>query len=248
MARKKESLRDIMEFFGVEFGPDKKGSEWVGTCFSCDKPNHLYVNSTKNVYKCQKCGTNGNTHNFLEFIWASLKQGITMSLLNELAEYRKLPVEALVDTDIGYAKGVYFFPVRTHDGRFTDFRWYKIGEKAKSVTGAITGLYGAEELSREGIKYDKIWICEGEFDRIALNYVFKKTSKPDHAVSLPGVNNLKRDFCAQFMGENAVLAYDFDAGGRSGRDKAFDLLNPPINGVSKVYRLARYFSTKLRCK
>ena len=47
MARKKECLRDMMEFFGVEFSEIEKKEESVGTCFKCDKEAHLYVSKKK---------------------------------------------------------------------------------------------------------------------------------------------------------------------------------------------------------
>ena len=236
MARKKECLKSIMEFFGVEFLAEVKNHEQIGTCFGCDKEEHLYLNTQKNVFQCHRCGLHGNTHNFLEYTWLELKAGLTLIHLEALASYRKLPLEAFTTLDIGYKNGIYYFPVcRPDNGKFTDFRWYKIGEKTKSLSGAITGVYGFEKISSQAKNFEKVHLCEGEFDAIALNYLFKKTDRPEYAISLPGANNVKREWIPYLTNQHVNCCFDNDGAGRAGQKKVYDLLQPPVaNSLSFI--------------
>lgn len=218
-----------MEFFGVSFFGEPRNDEYIGKCFGCDKEKHLYLNHQKNVFKCHRCGIHGNTHSFLDYTWIDLKENTQIVHLEELANYRKLPLEAFKDIEIGYKHGIYYLPVRRPDnGNFIDFRWYKIGDKTKSISGAITGVYGFEKVNSQKYTFQKIHLCEGEFDAIALNYLFKKTNQQECAVSLPGVNNLKREWIPYLMDQHVNCCFDHDGAGKAGKEKAYTLLRPPV--------------------
>ena len=228
MARKKECLRDMMEFFGVEFSEIEKKEESVGTCFKCDKEAHLYVSKKKNVFKCHRCGVNGNTSDFMDFIWSGLKELISDDNLHALAKFRRLPLEAFLNVEIGYRRGSYYFPVKTPSGRITDFRWYTLGKKEQSITGAISGLYGLDKIAKEHAKFDRIYICEGIMDAIGMNYLINQNGANEIALSLPGVNNFKMEWAPYFLEQNVALLYDSDSAAVSGRNKVFSIMPPPM--------------------
>jgi hypothetical protein len=101
----------------------------------------------------------------------------------------------------------------------------------KSTAGCAVGLLGLDEVNKlpENIP---IYVCEGEWDGIALNWLLKFLKEPGYAVAVPGAAIFKREWISFFQRRNVICCYDHDDAGRNGELVAQERLT----GVAKSIR------------
>lgn len=205
------------------------GTQAVGDCPFCLKNGHFYVNYEKMLWDCKVCGFSGNLPTFLEKINGRNKLGLTKEALALLAEDRKLPLEAFKSLELGYFKQ-YTMAVRDVGGKLVDLRIYKIGGKAMSTAGSQTGLMGLPEMVKA--KSEPVYICEGEWDTIAMQWLLSKAGKPGRAVCSPGANTFKPEWAEFFKGREVKIMYDNDDAGFKGERLVMDRLAKVAKSLS----------------
>jgi len=121
-------------------------------------------------------------------------------------------------------------PLRDHKGKVRDVRFYTPGEGFKSTPGGKLWPWGLERLAGEGA----VWLCEGEWDAIALRWLLKKAEVKAKVVVLgiPGASTFKDEWGPLFAGRDVVVAYDADQAGMEGAAKVSDKLK----GVARRLR------------
>lgn len=198
------------------------GTQVVGDCPFCGKERHFFVNWEKLLWDCKVCGEKGNQKTFLEKINDRNKAQLTDKLVQSLAEERKLPPEAFEWVELGYHRGSYTIAVRDHEKRLIDLRTYRVGSKAMSTAGMTTGLFGLPEMVLR--RNEPVYICEGEWDTIAMQWLLQKIRKPGTAVCSPGANTFKPEWADHFKGREVRVCYDNDQAGEKGEMLVLDRL------------------------
>lgn len=191
------------------------GNQAKGDCPFCLKEGHFYVNHEKLLWDCKVCGETGNPASFLNKMVKVYAEGITSKELKAIAEDRGLPTEAFKKWGLGYAHGSYAIPVYSEAGKLLDIRLYKLGGKAMSTAGAKSGLMGAEKLAKFP-KTEEVYICEGEWDTIAMQWYIDFLGKKGLAVCSPGAGIFKPEWAELFVGRRVNVMYDNDKAGMKG--------------------------------
>lgn len=207
--------------------------ENTGVCPWCDSQK-LYINRLAGVYDCKKCGEKGNLSKFLGWVMEQYQKRIKEEpeLLEKLAKNRSLPVEALEPWGFGHDGFRYQLPVRDAKGRVVDIRNYEFGSRLMSTSGCSVGLLGCDEIND---KERRVWVAEGEWDKIALSWALTKSpSETGVVVGVPGANTFKREWASLFQGKDVTLAYDHDEPGVQGDKKARSLLSNVARSVRSV--------------
>lgn len=197
------------------------GSQVVGDCPFCGKDGHFYINWEKLLWDCKVCVVAGNKQSFLEKINDRNKNQIKKEHIEALASERGLPDSALQWLELGYA-GQYTIGVRDATGKLVDIRIYKIGGKVISTSGCSTGMLGVTELLKA--KTEPAYICEGEWDTLAVQWILSAARKPGRAVCSPGAGTFKPDWADFFRGRIVHILYDHDAAGLKGEMLVLDRL------------------------
>jgi hypothetical protein len=209
------------------------GSQVQGDCPFCDKEGHFYVNWEKILWDCKVCGERGNAQSFLEKVNERNKKQINSKLIESLAEERSLPVKAFEWVELGYDRGQYSIAVRNQLKKLVDMRLYRVGSKVISTAGMQTGLFGLIELFKD--KDGPIYICEGEWDTIAMQWLLDKLGKPGKAVCAPGANTFKPEWEDFFAGRDTIVCYDNDEAGLKGELLVLDRLAKKIKTIEFLH-------------
>jgi len=194
----------------------------VGDCPFCEKEKHFYINWDKLLWDCKVCSSSGNSQKFLEKINERNIQQLTPEHIAALAEDRGLPKGAFDWVELGYA-GHYTIAVRGSDGKLVDLRIYRIGGKAISTAGRSTGLFGLPELFKA--KPQQVYICEGEWDTIAVQWLLDAAKKTGRAVCSPGAGTFKPEWAEFFKSKIVSVLYDHDEAGLKGELVVLDRLS-----------------------
>lgn len=222
----------IFEQHGVDF-TGESGDERIGTCPFTGKSNKFYVNVRKKVFDSKTAGIAGGVSVFLEKVAEMYQEGLTTSLLKKLAEHRQLPEEAFLPWGVGWDGSRYTMPVRDPQGHVTDIRMYQLGKRVMSTSGVQTGLFGAERLTKQ--LGDPVFICEGEWDAIALQWLKTKTGSKGVVVGLPGAGTFKNEWIPWLTGRRVHTLYDNDAPGEEGEVRIEKRLKSAVQELTFVH-------------
>lgn len=197
------------------------GEQAMGDCPFCGKIGKFYVQYEKLLWDCKVCAASGNFHTFLEKINERNKKLITQKEIDALAANRGLPTAAFKWLELGY-HGQYTIAVRNATGKLIDLRIYKLGSKTISTAGAELGLLGLPELIKA--KGQPAYICEGEWDTVAMQWLLDSNKKPGRAVCSPGANTFKPEWADFFQNRAVNVLYDNDGAGLKGEKIVIDRL------------------------
>lgn len=213
---------------------DRSGNERICACVECGKPGHLYWNLVKNVAFCHHCHASLKPLEIIEDLFMRLEANIEDHHLAELAKNRLLPVEAFADYRIVYRKGWFFIPVWDVNENFKSLRRYQPELGVRTCPGMTNELFGAERLGDAQRVNEPVYLCEGEWDAIALEWLRADTGQPGVVVGVPGASNFKREWSSWFKGRDVLLAFDHDAPGRDGMKRTAELLRHAARKIQMI--------------
>lgn len=200
------------------------GNQAVGDCPFCAKEGHFYVNKETKLWDCKRCGESGNFEDFLGAVGKSCAEALTEDRLGELAKDRGLPVSAFRPWRVGWDGGRYTLAVQNSKGRTVDVRIFRLGHKLLSTPTASTGLFGAERMVVPENLGERVFLCEGEWDAIALNWLLGAAGEKGTVVGVPGAGSFKDTWVPLFEGRDVVVLYDNDEAGLKGEAVVFQKL------------------------
>lgn len=200
-------------FHGVHFN-GASGDNAYGDCPFCGKEGKFYVNYSKLLWDCKVCHAKGGLFSFLSQVAKSNAANLTKDALDKLCINRGLPASAFENLGVGWNGQSYTIPVRNEKGLVHDIRNFKIGSKILGTGGCKVGLIGLDKLIKN--ETDIVYICEGEWDFIALRWLLKKLNRPEAVVGVPGANTFKQDWVKYFVDKHVRVVYDHDPAGEDG--------------------------------
>jgi hypothetical protein len=202
---------------GVDF-TDQHGAELIGSCPFSGKEGKFYVNSETFLWDSKSAGRSGNLAGFLKQMHEEeYLPEIGETELKRLASHRKIPSSILKQFDVGWMGDGdrYVLPVRDINGTYVDLRMYDITNKVmRSTGGCNVGLFGAHQLAER--QHEPIFVCEGEWDAMAMTWLLKKNNAPGVVVGVPGAGVFKQEWVPMFSGRRVHVIYDNDDPGIAG--------------------------------
>lgn len=200
---------------GVEFSSQSK-DQWVGTAPFSDKPNKFYVNPKNGLWDEKLLGLKGNDITFFGEMLKVYRAGLTDEALADLCTNRGLPPEAFTAAHIGFDGKHYMLPIYSSKGTIRDIkRWSFKSARLMVTKGQKSQLYGMDELAKAK-KGSRVYVCEGEWDRIALRWLLKKLKLEGIVVGTPGASVFKEEWVRFFDGKEVVWMGDNDEAGDKG--------------------------------
>lgn len=198
-----EDVFRFYRFFGIEL---QQGVQARSECPFCGSDKFFVsVNDPgkdPGVFTCKVCQVEGNHFTFIQTMYDESPY----SDLTEISEDRGLPVEWLENYEFFDWFGDDFFPVRNKDGKIVSL--CKIGEKFRPYAVPYLGqhLYGLQEYDDSS----PIWLVEGQWDKMAWDYVLHHTDTPGICLACPGSNAFQDKWLGLFAGRTVNLLYDND--------------------------------------
>lgn len=197
---------------GVRFH-GTSGNQYYGDCPFSGKENKFYVNPATQLWDSKVTGASGNLPQFLQRI---ADQNITS--MNDVAKQRlirdrKLPWEAFEGWGIGF-DGLWFtIPVYDISGRLVDLRRWKPTKNIQTTPTMHPGLLNAPSLKNAK---GPVYLCEGEWDAIAMAWLLKRSKKSGVVAGVPGAGVFRTDWVPWFANRDVIVLYDNDEAGEQG--------------------------------
>lgn len=202
------------------------GGQAVGDCPFCGKSKHFYINPRTKLWDCKACGEKGNFPSYLRSVAEMNAEDFNgdKKARDWLSDDRGLPLSAFKGWGIGYDGRQYTLPVITETGALSDLRRYTEKTKTRTTAGCKTYLFGARQFAERKLRRAPVFLCEGEWDAIALQWLLRTTKQPGFCVAVPGANSFKKEWVALFAGRNVYVLYDNDAAGEAGELLVYERL------------------------
>lgn len=209
----------IFETHGVEFS-GARGEEFYGTCPFTGKANKFYVNRKTWLWDSKTAGMSGNIAKFLEEVTEEYKSNLEEEHVDRLSRHRKIPPSSFKVWEIGWNGAQFTIPVRDITGKIVDIRMYDVKRKLmRSTAGCHVGLLGSDQLKER--LHEPIYVCEGEWDAMAMRWLLRKQKAPGIVVAVPGAGVFKKDWARWFHGRKVFALYDHDEPGRKGEQTLY---------------------------
>lgn len=219
----KDKLDNIKAFTQHGFDPvDGAGDEIVGTCPFCAKPK-LYVNHKSHAWDCKVCGKSGGFQKWLQAIAEWAQGEFKGKAAINLRKNRGLKIESFRWGGVGFnpITLAYTVPIWNKDKtQIQDIRRYE-KRRMMATSTCRAGLFGIDKL---GSKNGPLWLCEGEWDGIALREVIRDSGASGDVLAVPGGLTFKTDWEPLFKGRDVIVCYDNDDTGQKGAIKVFNAL------------------------
>lgn len=210
----KEKIVQAFSTWGFE-ELGKAGNQHYGNCVFCGNENKFYINQENALWDCKVCGMSGNYMKFLNRISERNQKIIKDKHYQILSSDRGLPEIAFRKHGIGVWGKTFSIPILDEEGRLKDLRRFRPGKKMMASLGCSTGLWGAERLKKAD-KSQPVYVCEGEWDGMALYWLLRSLSKAGVVVAVPGANTFKNEWVPLFEGRIVYACYDNDEAGDLG--------------------------------
>lgn len=223
---------------GVDF-TRIQGKEVVGTCPFTGDENKFFVNYTNQLWDSKTYGHGGDLSDFFEAICDRNGQHINEGVkLIELSRNRDLPTEAFEGYNIGWSGRYFTIPTYNEKGKVSDVHRVFI-EKNKKVSGyntpgAKVGIYNCDALLDPQLANEPVYICEGVWDTIALNWLLRKNKAPGFAVGVPGANTFKVSWRELFRKKHVTVCYDNDHAGAAGEQTVIKRLGDVVRSIDFI--------------
>jgi hypothetical protein len=208
--------------FHTALKPHQHGEQFVMDCPFCEKEGHFFYNKDTFLWDCKVCAKSGNATTFIREIYnhfSTLTQANTF-----LAPLRELPLSAVSHFKPKYnpLNGSYLLPTYKH-GKINNLYKIDLLKKQNKVTGVweekwrvIASPSPLEHtlLNWDETTEDTIWVCEGQWDRMAAHCIIG--SNGISAIGTPGAAVWKPSWCEVLAEKDVVFCYHNDTSGRTG--------------------------------
>lgn len=214
----------------------QKGSQSVGDCPFCDKEEKFYVSNKKGMYDCKVCGASGNTYTFLTEISKLCRDQTSEKDYKAFGKKRSIHPNVLKRNNLAYDSVTerWLIPVLNPEGNIVNLMTYdeslKKG-KTRSTPTCARHLYLSNKIADSG----PIYVCEGEWDALALESLLDKAGVTSASVvAVPGAETFKKEWIGLFDKREVVLLYDNDSSGQDGKQKVIDTLTDKAKSIRSL--------------
>lgn len=214
--------------------------ELICLCPFCEdsKEAKLYINKEQGLFSCKVCGLEGNKYTFIKLWYKKHLLETTREHYNALSKVRgKIPYEAFEAAGLAYNKGnkewiIPVFKDNTDDPSILNLRiWNKDTNILKHLGGCSAHMYG-------NVDGNTVYICEGEWDAIALQWLVSANGETGVSViAMPGASTFKEEWAERFNDKNVIFLYDNDKPGQEGCARAIRVLTKygKPKSIKKLY-------------
>lgn len=239
MVTTKKSNSDKVRIFtshGLKL-EDKGGTQVTGDCPFCNKEGKFYVSKAKGMYHCKVCGAKGNGYTFMTELVEQCREKTTQKQFKEFSKERGISEHVLKREQLAYDGDTqrWLLPVWNGSASVANIMTYDSSldkGKTRSTATCSRHLYRAPKIGESG----PIYICEGEWDALALLSLMDKANiTTASVVAVPGAETFKKEWITFFKGREVILLYDNDASGQDGKTKVIEILKDEAKSIQSVH-------------
>lgn len=213
------------------------GEEAFGDCPLCGGKGKFYVNVKTGQWDCKagSCGLRGNLYTFVkEWYEDRFEEQNLPQMANSwkaLSTDRKLTVDQLMDAGIVYDGEAWYIPVRNPAGNVINLRRYTIGGGLRGLAEIDTQIFGQEILSQDKRLKEPVFLCEGEWDAIALRIFLEREKKEGVVIGAPGAGLWKDAWTDPLVARDIIICYDHDSAGVKGKQRVWQKIYKKVKEI-----------------
>ena len=178
-----QKLANLEQVFDITIDRTS-GDHAIIECPFCGRPDVLFINTTNLLWDCKVCDKKGNWEGFLTNLHKDYLTVTPESALARLANYRRLPIQAIRKYKIAFSKGRYWIPIFNQNHRVVNFKHFRAEERPIGLKAHDSGIFNYQVLVNT--KKSPVYICEGEFDCMALDWLLTANEREVVVVGIPG--------------------------------------------------------------
>lgn len=217
---------------GVDFRETTNAGQGKADCPFCGKPGKFFADVEEGVWDCKVCGRHGNFYSFLEERARSYEKGLRDAAALPLIKSRGLRLKTFLDWGVGYNGEWYSIPARACANNVAhDIKRFIPGKPSRSTINAKLCLMGPKVQPASDI----VWLCEGEWDGMAMWEALGFARRAERVLSAPGASNLPQMCWDLFQGKDVRVLYDNDDAGRKGAQRVHGLLKTTAKKMSFLH-------------
>lgn len=228
-----KNFLDSFESLGVTIhGDSGDGRNYVADCPFSGREGKLYFRIDNGLWDSKVANLSGNLYTFIQEFYDKMLKETTLDDLNPLARNRKLPVEAFYGKiAYNYLNSTYIHPEYSPEGVLASITSFNTRTKTQRIlVNTKTQLNGIHKITSG----DTVYICEGQWDYLAVSYMLEKIGSDSKAVCVPGAGTFKKGWEEFFYGCNVILCYDNDEPGQLGKVKVARRLSGIVQAMQEV--------------
>jgi len=234
MAKKDRDATEGYVQHGVSFAGSTASGQAVGMCPFCGKEKHFYVNKVTGAWDCKRCTTGGGLLTFLQQKAEHNQPKFRGKVAMQLADNRTLSRRTLRAWGVGWDGKHYTVPVQAFD-KTVDLRRYLMrSNKMFATTGSKVGLVGKDNGSKD------VWLCEGEWDAMALWECFQQLDINDSVLAVVGASSFPKNAVDHFQNRNVCVLFDNDDAGSKGAVRVNNMLEGFCKSLQFVHWPERF--------
>jgi len=209
----------IFKQHGFLFQGTSGSTQAIGRCPFCGANKKFFINPEKKTWDCKICGKVGGYQKFLGQLVEHCKKEFSGKVAEKLAERRGISIDTLNKYSVGYNRvnKTYLLPVwDVSKKELYNVRLYDIKSGIlRNSAGCKTAMYGLPFLERS---VNVIWLCEGEWDAMAMDEILNNAGLEANVLSVPGATTFKAEWAGFFTGKIVHVAFDNDYDKTDNRD------------------------------
>lgn len=171
---------------------------------------------------------------FLKACAEMYQEAMTKEHYVKIAASRQLPVSAFKGIGIGWDGDFYTIPISDETGTCDIRRWRPPKGAVLSTPDGKLWMWNSHQLYNPARKGERVYICEGEWDGMALQWLLCTLGEKGVVVAMPGANTFKREWVPSFLDREVYTLYDHDEAGEAGELLALERLT---GTAKKIYWL-----------
>jgi len=206
------------KFLGFDFGPTTGNDEYPTTCPFSDKEGKMFVNAKTGLWNSFTSDKKGNIVTFLREYYILCLEHTTEKVLYDVVENRQLPMAA-IKGKIAYnpLSDKYLIPHKNNAGSIINLTsWHPKAKRPLKVPGLPLTLIGLDHIEDNDLP---MYIVEGEWDVIALEWLFASVGFRACVLGVPGANIFKDAWIGYFQNRNVNVLFDNDKAGFDGQKR-----------------------------
>lgn len=235
------SLLKVFTFHGLDISGRSGDEENVARCPFCGRDGKLYIDSNTGQWDCKTCDAKGNVHSFLKRLWEdSLLKKCDYSSLSDRGFLHSQSMEEWglcrsILTDEWILPG-FVIDRQTGKPKFKQLYVWREDKESKRKRFICRGYKHPDEQHPTNHalymwgwsqRKDKVLICEGLWDGVALKETLSRTVRNDdeysstgdpkasllseyNIVAVPGANVFYDSWVEMFSGKEVSILFDND--------------------------------------
>lgn len=230
--------KDLKAFIqhGVIFD-GRSGEQAYGTAPFANK---FYINVNTHLWDSKVSPVSGNFQGFLENMFKFYRKNITSKDFKKLSDHRGIPESELRLAEIGKSNnGSFVIPIKDEKGNIQNLKLYEFGKPLIGTAGCNSYLWGAEKIRKHKDR-SPVYICEGEWDGMAMDWLLRANKKPGITVAVPGATTWKDEWVHLLYGKDCIVLMDKDDAGDKGEEKAIEKLEGKISSIKFIKWLDKF--------